>query len=126
MASFRASRDEPRGAVAGDQGDTASLDLLRLFDAIVAEHIPDFIEIGVVRYAKTPHPYKERRSLSVQPVWADFEIILWDSGEVEFGYGTEGEAHEQTLMVTCEADLRELVGRFIQVARSWKPSRLPG
>lgn len=126
MASSRASRDEPEGADAGNQGDTASLDLLRLFDAIVAEHIHDFIDIGVLRYAKTPHPYKERRSLSVRPAWADFEIILWDSGEVEFGYGTAEEAHEQTLIVTSEADLRELVGRFLQVARSWKPSRLPG
>jgi hypothetical protein len=90
------------------------------FDSLVADHLPELLEIGTIRYARSPKSsLKQRRSLLIQTDGADFEILLWESGEVELGWGTPEDLHQESIELSSDAELRDLVERFIEIGRSW-------
>jgi hypothetical protein len=97
------------------------VNILTTMDQIVASHLTQLIEIGRLRYSKSPPaPYKERRSLGIQTDVADFEILIWDTGETQFGYGSPANAVEEYLEIDTQAELQALVERFLSIAKTWK------
>ena len=110
------------GDASGDlyRGCMQAANALDQLDSIVAEQLRALTEVGKVRYAKSPpDSLKQRRSLGVRTDTADFEIILWESGEVEFGYGTSSDPHEEHLDISSKSELEDLVARFLETARAW-------
>jgi hypothetical protein len=99
---------------------TASV--LEAFDGLVAGHLRDFIELGRMRYSRTPaSDTEQRRSLGLQTGTADFEILVWSTGDVEFGYGTVGDNHDEHLNSASEHDLEALIQRLLELARATSP-----
>ena len=96
------------------------MSILDVFDALVAAHLRDFIALGRMRYSRTPeHELEQRRSLGVQTGVADFEILLWSSGDVDFGYGTVDDNHDEHMQVVSEAQLEALIERLTGLAKAW-------
>lgn len=104
------------------------MNLLEVFDTLVATHLRDFIDLGRMRYSRTLGAGPEqRRSLGVQTESADFEILVWSTGDVELGYGTVDNNHDEHFQVESEPELAALIEHLLKLARTWPQStRTPG
>jgi hypothetical protein len=98
-----------------------AVSLLEALDELVASQLREYIEVGRLRYGKSASTaLKQRRSLGIQTEVADFEILVWESGEIEFGYGTATKAIEEHIEITTALELEDVLRRFLATAQSWK------
>ena len=97
------------------------MSLMDALDSIVAERLRELVALGQVSYSASPRDRpKQSRSLGIHLPDADFELLSWESGEVEFIFGTVGEPHNEHLDISSETELRALVERLEGIARTWK------
>lgn len=81
--------------------------------------LADLLEIGPTRFARASTPVENRRSLLVKGDLGEFEMFIWDSGDLEFGYGTAADNHLEHHVLQSEDELRNFMQRFLEIARSY-------
>lgn len=100
------------------------VELLAAFDEVVGNCVGEIVAVGSLRYSRTPVGQPEqRRSLGISTAQADFELLVWETGDAEFGYGVAGDNRDEHLLVRTRADLEAQVLRLIRAARDW-PARV--
>ena len=100
------------------------MSLLESLDTIVAERLSVLVDLGRVTYFKSPPSRpKSMRSLGIHRDQVDFEISVWESGEVELTYGTVDDPHSEHIDISSESELVKLAERLLELARTWPQSQ---
>lgn len=100
--------------------EVVALNFLDHLSAWIDEQRPYWETLGRVRYSRTNDDRdKHSISLVIESGPHFIDLMVWDSGEVEFGHGTMEDQRDEHHDLGTVADLHQLTDRIQREAEAW-------